>query len=66
MSDETTRQDVVSILMVDDNPVNLQVLTSMLKQSGWRPRPVTSGQLGCRRPGTNHPTWFCSTSICRR
>jgi len=46
MSDETTRQDVVSILMVDDNPVNLQVLTSMLKQSGWRPRPVTSGQLG--------------------
>jgi signal transduction histidine kinase len=46
MSDETTRQDMVSILMVDDNPVNLQVLTSMLKQSGWRPRPVTSGQLG--------------------
>ena len=46
MSDEATRQDVVSILMVDDNPANLQVLTSMLKQSGWRPRPVTSGQLG--------------------
>jgi two-component system, sensor histidine kinase and response regulator len=46
MSDESTRQDVVSILMVDDNPANLQVLTSMLKQSGWRPRPVTSGQLG--------------------
>jgi signal transduction histidine kinase len=46
MSDETTRQDLVSILMVDDNPANLQVLTSMLKQSGWRPRPVTSGQLG--------------------
>ena len=46
MSDEPTRQDVVSILMVDDNPANLQVLTSMLKQSGWRPRPVTSGQLG--------------------
>jgi signal transduction histidine kinase len=46
MSGEPTRQDVVSILMVDDNPVNLQVLTSMLKQSGWRPRPVTSGRLG--------------------
>jgi signal transduction histidine kinase len=46
MSDEPTRQDMVSILMVDDNPANLQVLTSMLKQSGWRPRPVTSGQLG--------------------
>jgi signal transduction histidine kinase len=46
MSDEPTRQDVVSILMVDDNPANLQVLTSMLKQSGWRPRPVTSGRLG--------------------
>ena len=46
MSGEPIRQDVVSILMVDDNPINLQVLTSMLKQSGWRPRPVTSGQLG--------------------
>ena len=55
MSDETTRQDVVSILMVDDNPVNLQVLTSMLKQSGWRPRPVTSGQLGLQAARNEPP-----------
>jgi len=55
MSDETTRQDVVSILMVDDNPANLQVLTSMLKQSGWRPRPVTSGQLGLQAARNEPP-----------
>ena len=46
MTEEAIRKDVAGILMVDDNPVNLQVLTSMLKQSGWRPRPVTSGRLG--------------------
>ena len=43
MSTETTCQDVASILMVDDNPVNLQVLNSMLKQFGWRSRSVISG-----------------------
>jgi len=55
MSTETTCQDVVSILMVDDNPVNLQVLNSMLKQSGWRPRPVTSGQLGLQAARNEPP-----------
>jgi signal transduction histidine kinase len=55
MSTETTRQDVASILMVDDNPVNLQVLNSMLKQSGWRPRPVTSGRLGLQAAKNEPP-----------
>ena len=55
MSTETTCQDVASILMVDDNPVNLQVLNSMLKQSGWRPRPVTSGQLGLQAARNEPP-----------
>ena len=55
MSDGATCQDVVSILMVDDNPVNLQVLNSMLKQSGWRPRPVTSGQLGLQAARNEPP-----------
>jgi two-component system, sensor histidine kinase and response regulator len=34
-----------NILLVDDNPLNLRVLTDMLLQSGWRPRPVTSAAL---------------------
>ena len=46
MSDEATSGDAASILMVDDNAVNLQVLTGMLIQSGWQPRPVTSARLG--------------------
>ncbi len=32
-----------SILVVDDTPANLQMLVGMLKLSGYRPRPVTSG-----------------------
>ena len=35
-----------SILMVDDNVVNLRVLTFMLRQSGFWPRPVASARLG--------------------
>jgi two-component system sensor histidine kinase/response regulator len=55
MSGETVRKDASSILMVDDNPVNLQVLTSMLRQSGWRPRPVTSGRLGLQAARNEPP-----------
>ena len=55
MSDDATRKDTPSVLMIDDNPVNLQVLTSMLKQSGWRPRPVTSGRLGLQAARNEAP-----------
>jgi signal transduction histidine kinase len=55
MNEEDARKDAASILMVDDNPVNLQVLTSMLKQSGWRPRPVTSGRLGLQAARNEPP-----------
>ncbi len=34
-----------SILIVDDTPVNLQLLAGLLKERGYRPRPVTSGKL---------------------
>lgn len=33
------------ILVVDDTPANLQLLTGMLKDRGYRVRPVPSGQL---------------------
>ena len=34
-----------SILVVDDTPANLQVMTSMLKEQGYEVRPVPSGKL---------------------
>src|ERR1700688_1303361 len=34
-----------SILVVDDAPANLQVLTGMLKDRGYKARPVPSGKL---------------------
>ena len=34
-----------SILAVDDTPANLQVLTGMLKDRGYKVRPVPSGKL---------------------
>ncbi len=46
MATETTRSS--SILVVDDTPANLEVLTQMLKERGHRPRPVPSGALALR------------------
>ena len=34
-----------SILVVDDAPANLQVLSGMLKDRGYKARPVPSGKL---------------------
>ena len=34
-----------NILVVDDTPANLQVLTGMLKEQGYRVRPALSGKL---------------------
>jgi putative two-component system response regulator len=37
--------DKPSILVVDDTPANLQLLASMLKERGYKTRPVPSGML---------------------
>ena len=37
-----------TILVVDDNPANLQLLAEMLKEHGYRVRPVPSGKLAIR------------------
>jgi phosphoserine phosphatase RsbU/P len=37
--------NTASILVVDDAPANLQVLTGMLKDRGYKARPVPSGKL---------------------
>jgi signal transduction histidine kinase len=37
-----------NILIVDDTPENLHVLTQMLKEAGFRPRPAASGSFALR------------------
>ena len=48
MSTEKPKSDAgqpAGILVVDDTPANLQVLAGMLKDRGYKVRPVPSGKL---------------------
>src|SRR6478736_3468704 len=42
---ECAAEHPASILIVDDTPANLQVLAGMLKERGYKVRPVPSGKL---------------------
>src|ERR1043165_3944490 len=42
---ECAAEQSASILIVDDTPANLQVLAGMLKDRGYKVRPVPSGKL---------------------
>jgi len=44
-----------SILIVDDTAANLQVLAGMLKDRGYRVRPVPSGKLALQAAGRDPP-----------
>ena len=44
-----------SILAVDDTPANLQVLAGMLKERGYKVRPVPSGQLALQAARRDPP-----------
>jgi len=44
-----------SILVVDDTPANLQLLTGMLRERGYRARPVTSGRMALQAAQTEPP-----------
>ena len=44
-----------SILIVDDTPANLQVLAGMLKDRGYKVRPVPSGKLALLAARTRSP-----------
>jgi sigma-B regulation protein RsbU (phosphoserine phosphatase) len=44
-----------SILVVDDTPANLQLLTGMLKDRGYKVRPVPSGKLALLAAARNPP-----------
>ena len=44
-----------SVLVVDDTPANLQVLTGMLKDRGYKVRPVPNGKLALAAARKNPP-----------
>ena len=44
MENATVHQPVPSIIVVDDTPANLHLLTGMLKARGYKVRPVSSGK----------------------
>ena len=47
--------DKGSIVIVDDNPNNLQVLGAMLQQEGYKVRPALSGELALRAIAVSSP-----------
>jgi two-component system, sensor histidine kinase and response regulator len=46
---------VPNILVVDDTPENLQLLSGMLKGSGYKARPVPSGEMALRAAANDPP-----------
>jgi putative two-component system response regulator len=44
METDRLKNKIPDIIIVDDEPANLQVLTGILKQKGYRVRPASSGQ----------------------
>jgi putative two-component system response regulator len=50
-----TETDNGSIVIVDDNPNNLQILGSMLQQEGYKVRPALSGELALRAIAASPP-----------
>ena len=48
-------QEVPDILVVDDTPANLQLLTEILKKRGYRVRPVPSGKLALQAAQKEQP-----------
>ncbi len=54
MAKSDTKQPA-SILVVDDTPANLQVLTGMLKDRGYKVRPVPSGLLALQAAARDAP-----------
>jgi signal transduction histidine kinase len=55
MQANTQPQTPASILVVDDTPANLQLLAGMLKDHGYKARPVPSGKLALRAAENDPP-----------
>lgn len=48
MNTETRKTDLAQILVVDDTPANLRLLTEILTKEGYRVRPASSGRLALK------------------
>ena len=55
MEQKIIREDVPNIILVDDTPANLQLLTGMLKERGYKVRPVPSGKLALQAAQNDPP-----------
>lgn len=51
----STEHQAGSIVIVDDNPSNLRVLSAMLEQAGFKVRPALSGELALRSVAASRP-----------
>lgn len=52
---EKTQELKIDILIVDDTPQNLKVLSDFLRNQGYKARPVSSGKLALRAAETSPP-----------
>ena len=52
---DSSASQPANILVVDDTPANLQVLAGMLKDRGYKVRPVPSGKLALQAAKYNPP-----------
>ena len=52
---EKTKTDKGDILIVDDQPNNLKILTSILEQHGYKVRPALSGELALKAVRNSFP-----------
>jgi signal transduction histidine kinase len=55
MTQSTANQPASSVLVVDDTPANLQLLAGMLKERGYKVRPVRSGAMALQAAASNPP-----------
>jgi len=55
MEQRLSREDVSNVIVVDDTPANLQLLTGMLKERGYKVRPVPSGKLALQAAKNDPP-----------
>jgi len=55
MSEHTSGKTQADILVVDDTPANLRVLTGILKGQGYKTRPVPNGRLALQAAQSDPP-----------
>src|SRR5262245_56574058 len=55
MSDAAVTGEVANVLVVDDTPASLQLLAGILKDAGYRVRPVPDGRLALQAAEAEAP-----------